>query len=257
MVISCNIFGVATSPNVADKSTSFNGNFNGMNLNMWSCPSLLIFGIVLLDLRSTKRALFEVLSTKSSTKRRKKRGTPKALNPILRALSYPIRQPYSPAYDFSVSDEQKAVFLVRLRFGLFRVRFMCAGDWPTVTGCPVSKPGNNCANGRLGLLEPWFVMTHTIWTTQEVTVFMSDRTGTVVSDGIRLFEELPHCQWKPERLCKKKEKCHTVESGKNVTFFEQLFCFYQLVLVVWNTFGAKFKLPFISWVKQNWHFLWQ
>ena len=48
-----------------------------------------------------------------------------------------------------------------------------------------------------------------------------------------------------------------VESGKNVTFFEQLFCFYQLVLVVWNTFGAKFKLPFISWVKQNWHFLWQ
>ena len=47
----------------------------------------------------------------------------------------------------------------------------------------------------------------------------------------------------------------TVESGKNVTFFEQLFCFYQLVLVVWNTFGAKFKLPFISWVKQNWHFL--
>ena len=21
------------------------------------------------------------------------------------------------------------------------------GDWPTVTGCPVSNPGNNCANG--------------------------------------------------------------------------------------------------------------
>ena len=31
-VISCNTFGVATSPNVADLSTSF----NGMNLNMWS-----------------------------------------------------------------------------------------------------------------------------------------------------------------------------------------------------------------------------
>ena len=46
----------------------------------------------------------------------------------------------------------------------------------------------------------------------------------------------------------------TVESGKNVTFFEQLFCFYQLVLVVWNTFGVKFKLSFISRVKQNWHF---
>ena len=24
-----------------------------------------------------------------------------------------------------------------------------AGDWPTVTGCPVSKPGNNYANGQL------------------------------------------------------------------------------------------------------------
>ena len=35
MVISCNTFGVATSPNIADLSTSF----NEMNLNMWSCPS--------------------------------------------------------------------------------------------------------------------------------------------------------------------------------------------------------------------------
>ena len=50
---------------------------------------------------------------------------------------------------------------------------------------------------------------------------------------------------------------YTVESGKNVTFFEQLFCFYQLVLVVWNTLGAKFKLSFISRVEQNCHFLWQ
>ena len=41
MVISCNTFGVATSPNVTDLSTSF----NGMNLNMWSCPSSS-FGIV-------------------------------------------------------------------------------------------------------------------------------------------------------------------------------------------------------------------
>ena len=51
MVISCNIFGVATSPNIADQYTSFffffffcNGNFNGMNLNMWSCLSS--FGMV-------------------------------------------------------------------------------------------------------------------------------------------------------------------------------------------------------------------
>ena len=28
---------------------------------------------------------------------------------------------------------------------------------------------------QLGLLEPWFVITHTIWTTQEDTVFISDR----------------------------------------------------------------------------------
>ena len=41
MVISCNTFGVATSPNVADLSTSF----NGMNLKMWSSTSSS-FGIV-------------------------------------------------------------------------------------------------------------------------------------------------------------------------------------------------------------------
>ena len=41
MVVSCNTVGVATSPKVADLSTSF----NGMNLNMSSCPSSS-FGIV-------------------------------------------------------------------------------------------------------------------------------------------------------------------------------------------------------------------
>ena len=57
--------------NVANLSTSF----NGMNLNMWSCPSSS-FGIVVIGfMRSTKRALFEVLSTKSSTKRQKTRDT--------------------------------------------------------------------------------------------------------------------------------------------------------------------------------------
>ena len=39
----------------------------------------------------------------------------------------------------------------------------------------------------------------------------------------------------------------TIESGKDVNFFEQLFCFYPLVLVVWKTLGEKFKLS------QNWH----
>ena len=28
------------------------------------------------------------------------------------------------------------------------------GDWPTNTGCPVSNPGNNCANG---LLHVWLI----------------------------------------------------------------------------------------------------
>ena len=34
---------------------------------------------------------------------------------------------------------------------------------------------------QLGLLEPWFVITHTIWTTQQDTVFISDRIGMVVN----------------------------------------------------------------------------
>ena len=34
---------------------------------------------------------------------------------------------------------------------------------------------------QLGLPEPWFVITHTIWTTQVDTVFISDRIGTVVN----------------------------------------------------------------------------
>ena len=37
-------FGIATSPNVADLSTSV----NGMNLKMWSCPSSS-FGIVFVE----------------------------------------------------------------------------------------------------------------------------------------------------------------------------------------------------------------
>ena len=36
------------------------------------------------------------------------------------------------------------------------------GDWPTVTGCPVSNPGNNCANGLLleGNRKPYY---YTVW----------------------------------------------------------------------------------------------
>ena len=58
---------------------------------------------------------------------------------------HPVTVGQSPAYDFSVSDEQKAVFLVSLSD--CSECDSCAGDWPTVTGCPVSNPGNNCANG--------------------------------------------------------------------------------------------------------------
>ena len=48
MDISCNTFGVATSPIVADLSTSF----NGMSLNMWSCTSSsLILAPCSLDFR--------------------------------------------------------------------------------------------------------------------------------------------------------------------------------------------------------------
>ena len=77
MVISCTRFGVATSPNVADLSTSF----NGTNLNTWSRPSSSSFDddVCSLDFGSTKRAPYEVLSTKASTKRRKNEGRSQAL----------------------------------------------------------------------------------------------------------------------------------------------------------------------------------
>ena len=63
---------------------------------------------------------------------------------------HPVTVGQSPAYDFSVSDEQKAVFLVSV--SVCSVCDSCAGDWLTVTGCPISNPGNNCANG---LLQDW------------------------------------------------------------------------------------------------------
>ena len=64
---------------------------------------------------------------------------------------HPVTVGQSPVYEFSVSDEQKAVFLVSVSD--CSVCDSCAGDWPTVTGCPVSNPGNNCANG---LLPKWY-----------------------------------------------------------------------------------------------------
>ena len=52
---------------------------------------------------------------------------------------HPVTVGQSPAYDFSVSDEQKAVFLVSVSD--CSECDSCASDWPTVTGCPVSNPG--------------------------------------------------------------------------------------------------------------------
>ena len=68
----------------------------------------------------------------------------------------PVTVGQSPAYDFSVSDEQKAIFLVSV--------LDCSecdsytGDWPTVIGCPVSNPGNNCANGLFLIVEDFLVV---------------------------------------------------------------------------------------------------
>ena len=69
MVISCNTFGVATSPNVADLSTS-----SIEWIWTYGLAHVIIWHSVRWIFRSTKRALFEVLSTKSSTKRWKNEG---------------------------------------------------------------------------------------------------------------------------------------------------------------------------------------
>ena len=63
---------------------------------IWTCSLAHHHHLALcsLDFRSTKQALFEVLSTKSSTKRRKNEGRSKHWIQILRALSY---QPYTSA----------------------------------------------------------------------------------------------------------------------------------------------------------------
>ena len=91
MVILCNNFGVVTSPNVADPSTSCKEIL--MNLNMWSGPIIIIIwhGVRWIS-EALIRALFEVLSTESSTKCRKNEGHSKHEIQTLRALSY---QPYS------------------------------------------------------------------------------------------------------------------------------------------------------------------
>ena len=61
---------------------------------------------------------------------------------------------------------------------------------------------------QLGLQEPWFVITHTIWTTQEDTVFISDRDrngGQCSVYRSDVSRDSPHRQWKPERMTEWKK----------------------------------------------------
>ena len=61
-------------------------------------------------------------------------------------MGHPVTVGPSPANDFSFRRAESCFSC--LRFGVFWVRFICRClGWPTVTGCPVSNPGNNGANG--------------------------------------------------------------------------------------------------------------
>ena len=123
------------SPIVSDLSTSF----NWMNLNMWSCTSSSLFlAQCSLDFRSTKRALFEVLSTKSSTKRQKKRGTLKALlNPNFTstkysALVYNFRKELER---YKAGPVRREPCLVESSAEWTRSLPLSWVRWSTVTGC--------------------------------------------------------------------------------------------------------------------------
>ena len=58
---------------------------------------------------------------------------------------HPMTVDQSPAYDFSVSDEQKGVFLSPFRTVLSAIH-MQVTDRPS-PNAPISNPGSNCANG--------------------------------------------------------------------------------------------------------------
>ena len=57
---------------------------------------------------------------------------------------HPVTVGQSPAHEShteqSKTETRKTVFCSSETLKSY------AGDWPTVTGCPVSNPGNNCAN---------------------------------------------------------------------------------------------------------------
>ena len=67
------------------------------------------------------------------------------------------------------------VFIFWWTFSCEKYSILAFYQGNAVTCCWQSQKMQNHPFKQLGLLEPWFVITHTIWTTQEDTVFISDR----------------------------------------------------------------------------------
>ena len=60
---------------------------------------------------------------------------------------HPVTVGQSPAYESH--SEQSETETRKTAFCSSESLKSYADDWPTITGCPVSNPGNNCANGLL------------------------------------------------------------------------------------------------------------
>ena len=60
---------------------------------------------------------------------------------------HPVTVGQSPAHESHI--EQSETETRKTAFGSSETLKSYAGDGPTVTGCPVSIPGNNCGNGLL------------------------------------------------------------------------------------------------------------
>ena len=75
---------------------------------------------------------------------------------------HPVAVGQSPAHESRT--EQSETETRKTAFCSSETLKSYAGDWPTATGCPVSNPGNNCANGPLSCelkinvqyFESWF-----------------------------------------------------------------------------------------------------
>ena len=62
-------------------------------------------------------------------------------------MGHPVTVGQSPAYESH--SEQSETETRKTAFCSSETLKSYAGDWPTVTGCPVSNPGYNCANGQI------------------------------------------------------------------------------------------------------------